>query len=172
MFLNLAELPPPTARLVNIPDGIAGVRRTLKHMVQLTRVGKLNLNVRLAAIQILEQAGLLQRDRAGIISALHEFVRDRIRYVNDIRGVETLQQPERTLELRAGDCDDKSILLASLLEALGYKTRFHAVGFQPGVLSHVFPEVWHGTGWLPLETTEFWEPGRGPDAAAHMVQNV
>ena len=172
MLLNLAELPPPTSRLVNIPDGLAGVRRTLKYMVALTRKGKLSLNVRLAAIQILEQAQLLQRDRASIIGALHAFVRDRIRYVNDIRGVETLQDADRTLQMRAGDCDDKSILLASLLEALGYKTRFHAVGFQPGVLSHVFPEVWHGTSWLPLETTENWEPGRGPDAVTHMVQNV
>lgn len=172
MLLNLAELPPPTARLVNIPDGPAGVRRTLKTMVAFTRKGKLSLNVRLAAVQILEQAHLQQRNRAGIIAALHAFVRDRIRYVNDIRGVETLQQPERTLELRAGDCDDKSILLASLLEALGYKTRFHAVGFKPGVLSHVFPEVWHGTAWVPLETTENWEPGRGPGAIVHMLQNV
>jgi len=172
MLLDLAALPPPTARLVSLPDGIAGVRRTLKYMVGLTRKGKLHLNVRLAAVRILEDAHLLQRDRAGIISALHAFVRDNIRYVNDIRGVETLQAPERTLELRAGDCDDKSILLASLLEALGYKTRFHAVGFRPGVLSHVFPEVWHGKAWLPLETTENWEPGRAPQAVSHMVQNV
>ncbi len=172
MFLNLAELPPATARLVSLPDGLAGVRRTLQIMARFVRAGRLHLNVRLAAVQIVEEANVPQRDRAGIIRALHSFVRDNIRYVNDIRGVETLQTPERTLELRAGDCDDKSILLSSLLEALGFKTRFHAVGFKVGVLSHVFPEVSFGKIWLPLETTEYWEPGREPRAVAHMVQVI
>lgn len=170
MLLHLAELPPPTSRLVAIPDGRPGVRRTLKLMARLVRAGKLNLNVRSAAVQIV--GNLRQRDRPGEIRALHAFVRDRIRYVRDIRGVETLQTPERVLESRAGDCDDKSVLLASMLESLGYKTQFHAVGFRPGVLSHVYPEVYFGTKWVPLETTEPWEPGRDPQAVEHMKQNI
>src|SRR6266571_6606852 len=170
MLLNLADLPPPTARLLSIPDGAAGVRRTLKLMGRLVRRGKLTLNVRLAAVQVVEAAECLQRDRTCIVRALHSFVRDRIRYVNDVRGVETVQFPERTLQFKAGDCDDKTVLLASMLEALGFKTRLHAVGFQPGVLSHVYPEVKLGNIWVPLETTEPWEPGREPQAVANMVE--
>lgn len=96
-----------------------------------------------------------QYDAAGEIRALHAFVRDHIRYTSDINGVETLQTPRATLEIGVGDCDDKSILLASLLEAIGKVTRFVAVGFgAAGGYSHVLVEVRHGKrrNWVPLET--------------------
>ena len=40
-----------------------------------------------------------------------------------INGVETVQTPLRTLENEAGDCDDKSLLTATLLETFGFSTR-------------------------------------------------
>jgi|SRR6266699_821315 len=45
MFSTLAEVPPPTVRLLNIPDDAAGVRRKLRLMVQLARKGKLHLDI-------------------------------------------------------------------------------------------------------------------------------
>jgi transglutaminase-like putative cysteine protease len=170
MLLDLAALPPPTARLLTIPDGIAGVRATLKLMARAASDGKKHLNVRIAALEITQP--IQQRDFISEVKSLHAFVRDRIRYVRDVAGVETLQTPERTLALKAGDCDDKSILLAALLESIGHKTRFHAVGFAPGKFSHVYPEVRVRTSWLPLEVTEPWEPGRAPRAVEHMIINV
>ncbi len=170
MFLNLGDLPPPTARLVSIPGGPAGVRATLKLMARLTRKGKSTLPVRMAAQQITQH--LRQRDSAGEVNALHEFVRDRIRFVRDVRGLETLQDPERTLQLKSGDCDDKSTLLAALLEAIGFRTRFRAVAFRPGVFSHVFPEVQLGKRWIPLEVTACWPAGRAPQFVASMLEHV
>ncbi len=85
---------------------------------------------------------------------LHRFVRDRIRYVRDVRGVETLHTPLALLQLGQGDCDDKATLLACLLESIGHKTRFAAVGFEPGRLSHVLTEARIGARWCPMETTE------------------
>lgn len=172
MQLNLGPtLPPATAKLATLPNGAAGVRATLHIMAKLAREGKKTLPVRLAAQQIVQS--LPQQDWLGEVNALHEFVRDRIRYVRDIRGVETLQQPERTLQLKSGDCDDKSMLLASLLEAIGHRARFHAIGFQPGKYSHVYTETLIGKRWLPLETTEPWEAGRTPPAVvSHMIVHV
>lgn len=76
--------------------------------------------------------------------------------------VERIQTADKTLELAAGDCDDKSILLASMLEALGHPTRFMAIGFEPNVFTHVYVETKIGNDWIPLETTEpvpmGWEP--------------
>lgn len=98
---------------------------------------------------------------------LHAFVRDAIRYVRDIRGVETLHTPERVLKQRAGDCDDKAMLLVALLESIGHTARFRAVGFLPGVFSHVLVDVMLGGEWVAAETTEPVELGWSPKAARY-----
>jgi len=113
---------------------------------------------------------LKQKDWMGEIRALTHFVRDRIRYVRDINGVETVHTAEKILEQGQGDCDDKSILLASLLEAIGHPTRFVAVGLKPHRFSHVYVETKVGNKWLPLETTENvaigWSP---PNVKSKMI---
>lgn len=139
-------------------------------MARLAREGRKALPVRLAAQQITRD--LRQRDFPAEVDALHAFVRDRVRYVRDIRGVETLQTPEATLRIGSGDCDDKSTLLAALLEALGHPARLHAVGAAPGSYYHVYVETRIGRRWEPLETTADWEPGRAPPAVSHMVLRV
>lgn len=122
--------------------------------------GKKSPVVRQLAVSLTK--GLIQKDWNSEVNTLYKFVRDRIRYVRDINGVETLHTPEKILENAAGDCDDKSVLLASLLESLGYKTRLVAVGFRKNSFSHVYPEVLHNNSWVSLETTEpvamGWKP--------------
>lgn len=165
------KTPAPVATLQAIPPGREGVRATLKLMARLARDGSTTLPVRLAALQIVQ--GLPQRDRPAEVSALHQFVRDHIRYVRDPVGVETLHAPEQVLALKQGDCDDKSILLASLLDAIGHPARYHAVGFRPGVFQHVYVEARIGGRWVALETTEprpmGWAP---PGVVEHMILNV
>jgi transglutaminase-like putative cysteine protease len=172
MLLNLGpDLPPITSRLTRLPDGVAGVRETLKIMSALARDGKKKLPIRLAAMAVVQD--LQQRDWAGEVQSLFNFVRDRIRFVGDINRVETLQDPARTLQLRAGDCDDKSTLLAAMLESIGHPARFHAVGFRPGKFSHVYVETIVGRRWLGLDPTEPWPAGRTTDrAVTHMIVNV
>jgi len=98
---------------------------------------------------------LPQKDFDGEIAALFDYVQNSIRYVRDINGVETVQTPIKTLEYGAGDCDDKALLLAAMLESLGHETRFYAVGFRPSTISHVLLECKLINGkWLALETTE------------------
>lgn len=129
-------------------------------MRRLVNAGKKSPVVRQLAVTLTK--GLIQKDWNNEVNTLYKFVRDRIRYVRDINGVETLHTPEKVLENAAGDCDDKSILLASLLESLGYKTRIVAVGFRKNSFSHVYPEVLHNNNWISLETTEpvnmGWKP--------------
>lgn len=139
-------------------------------MARLAREGKKSLPVRLAALQLVES--LPQRDWPAEVLALFEFVRDRIRYVRDIRGVETLQQPERTLTFKQGDCDDKAVLLAALLQSIGHPARFHAVAMRPGKFSHVYVDTLVGGKWVGLETTEDWPMGRVADAVEHMVLTI
>lgn len=105
---------------------------------------------------------LPSKDWAGEVEALHRYVRDDIRYVKDVRGVETVAVPEYTAETAQGDCDDKAVLLASLLEAIGHPARFTAIGFRPNNFNHVFVETKIGPDWIPLETTEPVEIGWHP----------
>ena len=129
-------------------------------MRYLVRNCKMDLALRNLAIELV--GGAAQRDYADEIRRLHAFVRDRIRYVGDIAGVETLHTPRQILAQRAGDCDDKSLLLATLLESIGHKTRFVAVGYG-ATPSHVLVETRVGSKWIPLETTEAVAAGWYPD---------
>lgn len=122
------------------------------------------LDVRALALGLVAQ--LRQKDRFGEIKALHQYVRDHIRYVRDVDGVETVQHPLYTMQVRQGDCDDKATLLAALLKSIGYPCEFVAVGFAPGQFSHVYVNaVLNDRGRvriIPLETTEPWPAGRAP----------
>jgi transglutaminase-like putative cysteine protease len=123
----------------------------------LTRTARTDPRIRELAISLTN--GLPQDDTRGQIERLFTFVRDSIRYVGDVNEVETLQPPADTLRLGAGDCDDKSMLLAALLESLGHRSRFAALAFFPDNFEHVLVETeigYNGHGgkvWLPLETT-------------------
>lgn len=155
------HMPPPTmAHLMAIPDGKRGTLQTLKIMRQLTRQGKKSLAVRQLALSIVRRNN--GKDWVGEVRNVQRWVKRNIRYVKDIRGVETVHTPEKMIEIRQGDCDDQAILVASLLESIGHPTRFAAVGFMPGSFSHVYAETKIGNKWFPVETTEPWPLGKGP----------
>jgi len=141
--------------LGDLPAGIAGTRRTLDLMRQLARQGSTNLAVRQKALTLV--APLAQKDFVGELNAMFVYVRDNIRYVRDVAGVETLQDPAYTLSRAAGDCDDKATLLAAMLLSTGHPARFVAVGFQtPDQCEHVYLEGQPSPGgqWIPMDPTE------------------
>jgi len=151
----------PTTTLLAIPNGKEGTKQTLNIMRDLVRRGKKSPAIRQFAVMLTN--GLMQKDYFGEVETIHNFIKDHIRYVRDVRNVETIQTPERTLENKAGDCDDKSTLAATLLEAIGHPTRFVAIGLHNQPYSHVFPETRVGNKWVSVETTEpvplGWRPG-------------
>lgn len=56
-------------------------------------------------------------------ASILRFVADEVLYRSDPRGEgDYVKSPQETLAANAGDCEDKSILLVSLLEALGNRT--------------------------------------------------
>jgi transglutaminase-like putative cysteine protease len=157
--------------LADLPSGEAGTYATVRLMRRFVQQFKTSTQVRQEALALIQD--LPQKDWYGEVEALFSWVRDHIRYVRDINGVETLQTPLVTMELGTGDCDDKASLLASLLESIGHPTRFVAVGFQhPREYSHVYLETRIGTRWIPLDATLIDKPmGTAPMAptTARMV---
>jgi hypothetical protein len=86
------------------------------------------------------------------ILAIYTWVCARVRYIQDVKDVELLIAPQRLLAMAqqdsradernaGGDCDDITMLLASLLMSAGHECRFLVVGFAPNTPSHVFCQV-------------------------------
>jgi len=160
--------------LADLPPGENGTAATLRLMSRYVRGFKTSGQVRETALALI--AGVRQKDYAGEAEAVFDWVRDHIRYVRDINGVETLQTPLATMELGAGDCDDKSVLLAVLLESIGHPTRFVAAGYQgPRRYSHVYVESRIGSRWIPMDATLIDRPmgslPRAPVLARMVVNN-
>lgn len=117
------------------------------------------------------------KDFRGQVDRTFHWVKQNIRYVHDVRDVETLATPKATLEVRSGDCDDMATLLASLLESIGHPTRFIALAFDNNPsFSHVLTEARSGSNsqWLSLDPTVAkatvgWKPR---DATNVMVMHV
>jgi hypothetical protein len=86
--------------------------------------------------------------------ALYYFVKENIEYVNDPPR-EYVKSSRETLLNGAGDCDDHSVLLANLLQAIGIKTRFvfiprhvYVEAYLPEALSR-----YRDNGWVAMDAT-------------------
>jgi hypothetical protein len=96
-------------------------------------------------------------DDFGEASAIYEWVKRNIRYTKDPVTKEKLYPPQELLKIKAGDCDDISMLLGALLLALGYRARLITISANaedPAEFSHVYveAEVPPGSGyWLPMD---------------------
>jgi transglutaminase-like putative cysteine protease len=144
---------------------------TLRHMAAFVQTSLRDpaQSVRETALRVTR--GCQPSNRGGWfpeIHALHAFVRDQITYRHDPDEFELVQSPAKTLEYRAGDCDDKATLLAALLKCLGHPARFVAVGRGGQSFSHVAVETKvNNTGfdtrdWMFLETIVPVAPGWYP----------
>ncbi|HEY2867128.1 MAG TPA: hypothetical protein VGJ02_08550 [Pyrinomonadaceae bacterium] len=102
-------------------------------------------------------------DRNLRIQRLVDFVSNDIDYsfVEAFSGGETLKRPSETLMTRNGDCSNKTILLASLLEQIGEK---YLLIYCPGHITVIIPQgdfpdengldfAWDNQNWLIAETT-------------------
>ena len=163
------ERVPHSSTLMMIPSGKAGIVQTLRFMRDLVKAGKKSQRVREIALNL--TADLPPKAWAAEIAALFFFVRDSIRFIGDVTNVETLHTADAVLDLGQGDCDDKSILLASLLESINHPTRFVAVGFFPDEFEHVLVETLIGSNyWQPLDPSEPVDPGWFPPNAVAQIR--
>jgi transglutaminase-like putative cysteine protease len=155
----------------SIPDGDAGIARTVQIMTSLShgKYGDRSWRVRLAALEAVRgtERGMDE------ISAVLDWIKRNIEFRGE--NGETLQSPEATLQAGAGDCDCQSTLAAGMLGWLGYQTRFKTISLmdEPETLSHVYVEVRDKrTGqWVPLDSTvaRSW-PGWEPENIARSVE--
>jgi len=95
-------------------------------------------------------------NRACQAKALFYFVRDELNYVSDPSAYEYVKGPVESLQSTAGDCDDASVLLASMLGAVGIKSRFVFVTGHVYVEAQI-PEAINRykqkNGWIVVDGT-------------------
>lgn len=70
--------------------------------------------------------------------SLIKYVKDNYNYVSDPSGFDYFATPTESIALMAGDCDDYSILMASVIKAIGGDVR---IIWAP---KHVYPELFCG----------------------------
>jgi len=68
-----------------------------------------------------------ERDYQKEVEAVYKYIRDRVRYVKDIFGIDTYQNPIRTHEFGGGDCDDYSAYASALLLSIGYPVKLRVI---------------------------------------------
>ena len=162
----------PQISLHDIPDGYPGTLRTAGHIARLIKQGARDFQVRQTAIDILLQRGVKPKDYVGEIKALFDWTQQNIRYTKDTVRVEVLHSARRMLQLRAGDCDDFTILLGAMLEAIGHPVRLILIGPNPlrrGVFSHIYLEAFCKGRWIPLDATMSYAMGWAPRALLKKV---
>lgn len=158
--------PHPVIRgtLASMPSGGAGVFHTLRVMREAVNESKTDPRVIQAAVSLIFNTP--QRDEWGEASAIFDYVRDSIRFVRDVHGIETLAAPWLTLIRRVGDCDDQAALLASLFEAVGYPTRFVMAAYtEPDAWEHVYLQVFVLGEWIDADPSDVFSLGETPPGA-------
>lgn len=157
----MPTLNPPPYKFVRIRNGVAGTSDTLDLMTKLIERGKSDPVIRVFTADMLNHAGIgggNSKNRMAEIATIFNFVREKIRYVWDVEGVETLQTPRFTLQHGYGDCDDKTTLVGSMLGSVGYRVKIEALGGLPARFQHVVAQVLirtpGGLEWLTLDCTE------------------
>lgn len=110
-----------------------------------------------------------ERDGMCEAKAVYDTIKKKIRYTGDvaplkmgadgpIEGVDLFQSAYRTWEFGGGDCDDHSILAATLLSHNGIPAKFRVTApTLMGDYSHIYvlaglPKM-QPTKWVPIDTT-------------------
>lgn len=170
--------PPPQAPRVDrrrIPSGLAGAMTTAAHVGRLIREGAGDFYVRQKAIDILIERRVPAKDYLGEIDALFRWVQRHVRYTKDPFRLEVLHSARRMLELKAGDCDDMTIVLGALIKSVGHPVRVVLTGpdpLRPDLFSHIYLEARHHDQWIPLDATMPYGMGWSPRTPVRQVLSI
>jgi hypothetical protein len=133
----------------SLPPGKWGNYETVDVMKRVAQERKSHPLVRELALRILEHAKVKSHNYIDEAMAIGQYVKDKVRYVRDIQGVEQLHDPLTLIDQLKrnqahGDCDDMSLLIATLLLSIGHKPFYRIVRYKEGSGSyqHIYVVVY------------------------------
>jgi hypothetical protein len=140
------------SRTLPLSGGDIGTAQTIAHMRQLIDAGKKDQLVNRTAIAIVFNTP--QFSELPKAQAIYQWVQQNCRFITDMVGAETLRSARETLTVRAGDCDDFTILIASLLATIGIRSRAVTISSHsddPQSFSHIYPEAFVDGRWIAMD---------------------
>ena len=107
----------------NLPND--GSSNTVDPVVQraepyISKIDTSNITLRSYANSIIKNCP--PNNKETQVNAIYRYIVENYNYVSDPRGVEFIQSPQETMQVKGGDCEDLAIFLDSLLENIGIKT--------------------------------------------------
>jgi transglutaminase-like putative cysteine protease len=126
---------------MTIQERIGSIQKLVEKSVMDPEMRKLSLKI---------TSHCPERDGMCEAKAIYKYVKKHMRYTGDIapvkmssgetEGIDLYQSARRTLELGAGDCDDGSILVSTLLATSGITPRLRVTAEDPnGEEGHIYP---------------------------------
>jgi hypothetical protein len=143
-------------RAMPLGEGDAGTAQTVAHIRQLVHQGVKSPRVNQAAIAIVWNTP--QFTQTPKAQAIFSWIQQNTRFIADmvgpLGGIETLRSADEILRVRAGDCDDFSILIPALLGTIGIRSRLVTIAHhadEPQEFSHIYPEAFVDGQWVAMD---------------------
>lgn len=147
------KLDPSPSYIPSIPETFQGLNETgnsdEKNFDYLKLIEPSNPLIKQTANSIVSLSGCKDSKTCNA-KAVFYFVQKNINYVNDPVRSEYLSSALETLQTQAGDCDDSSILLSNLLQAIGIKTRLVFI------TSHVYVQAYLPEALKKYKSEDDW----------------
>ena len=137
----------------HISGGELGTDQTVKAMRSLVQRSLLRPDVRLFTLGIFRVGNVSSKNESHAAHVIFDYIQKNISYVKDPIDIEVIQEPVITLKLKAGDCDDHAVLVASMFESVGVPSRFVVVGRDVQNFQHIYTQVLIKNRWLAVDTT-------------------
>lgn len=123
------------------------------------------------ASDFLREYQVPERDPGALARAVQCYAQEHVKFFRE--RPERFASPLRTIEWGFGDCDDKSILIATVLRSFRVPVRLVFVRYKQPTLdggvkriSHVYPQARVNGQWLALESVHPWPMGKDPATEA------
>jgi hypothetical protein len=135
----------PQTKEQKLRNGANGNYDTVSVMRSMAKDRSTHPLVRLLALNILQDAKIPSHNYLDECMAIGRYVQRYVRYVKDPKGMEQLTDPILMIEKlqrgeAMGDCDDMSLLIATLLLAIGHQPYFRMVRYTElyGPYNHIY----------------------------------
>jgi hypothetical protein len=129
----------------NLSSGEKGNLQTVKFMQKIARQQSGDPIIRRLALNILDYYSVPSHAYVQEALAIGDYVKTKVRYVRDPDGIEYIQSPVDMVGQivngqAQGDCDDMSLLIATLLLSVGHQPRFRCVRYSGmfGNFNHIY----------------------------------
>jgi transglutaminase-like putative cysteine protease len=161
---------------------VHSIEERLRYVLKMIKKGRADPRMRKLAVTIVsKKCGdgwcTAEKDPLAELKAIFDYVRENVRYVKDPVDKDLFQHPFRTLQFHAGDCDCYTILIACLVQQIGYPVRMRVVRTKDSQdWNHIYLTTGIKVGnkmvWKALDASvnkpAFWDPVTAPETR-HLI---